>query len=230
MKKTGRNKPCHCGSGLKYKKCCLGRDTTSIPNQYRSTKMIPTRERIMTVSEYGYLEICNHCVEECIKNRILPLNDVLFWGNNCGLMINKNTKLDFMLGFAFGIENQEVNPIFDIELNREPHYSPNAWYTDGDNKPLTRFPSQLSYLDDQLGVFYTELFIKVKDKTNFGDCFIEFFELVGEELTEKDKQQLRTLWNKPNQTCSKPDCDCLITDWKGEFVGLRADRKSFSLN
>lgn len=24
MKKLGRNEPCHCGSGLKYKKCCLG--------------------------------------------------------------------------------------------------------------------------------------------------------------------------------------------------------------
>jgi methionyl aminopeptidase len=24
--KVGRNDPCHCGSGLKYKKCCLGKD------------------------------------------------------------------------------------------------------------------------------------------------------------------------------------------------------------
>lgn len=22
----GRNEPCHCGSGRKYKKCCLGRE------------------------------------------------------------------------------------------------------------------------------------------------------------------------------------------------------------
>ncbi|MDQ6423065.1 SEC-C metal-binding domain-containing protein [Paenibacillus sp. LHD-117] len=26
MKKLGRNDPCHCGSGLKYKKCCLSKD------------------------------------------------------------------------------------------------------------------------------------------------------------------------------------------------------------
>lgn len=25
-RKLGRNEPCHCGSGLKYKKCCLGND------------------------------------------------------------------------------------------------------------------------------------------------------------------------------------------------------------
>jgi hypothetical protein len=24
--KIGRNDPCHCGSGLKYKKCCLEKD------------------------------------------------------------------------------------------------------------------------------------------------------------------------------------------------------------
>jgi hypothetical protein len=24
--KLGRNDPCHCGSGLKYKKCCLTKD------------------------------------------------------------------------------------------------------------------------------------------------------------------------------------------------------------
>lgn len=26
MKKLDRNDPCHCGSGLKYKKCCLDKD------------------------------------------------------------------------------------------------------------------------------------------------------------------------------------------------------------
>ena len=26
MKKLGRNEPCHCGSGKKYKKCCLDED------------------------------------------------------------------------------------------------------------------------------------------------------------------------------------------------------------
>jgi hypothetical protein len=24
--KIGRNEPCHCGSGLKYKRCCAGKD------------------------------------------------------------------------------------------------------------------------------------------------------------------------------------------------------------
>ena len=30
--KIGRNAPCPCGSGLKYKKCCLGKDVVPTPN------------------------------------------------------------------------------------------------------------------------------------------------------------------------------------------------------
>jgi hypothetical protein len=31
QRKLGRNDPCPCGSGKKYKKCCLGEDRASIP-------------------------------------------------------------------------------------------------------------------------------------------------------------------------------------------------------
>jgi hypothetical protein len=27
--KVGRNQPCHCGSGRKYKQCCLAKDKTA---------------------------------------------------------------------------------------------------------------------------------------------------------------------------------------------------------
>ncbi len=29
----GRNEPCHCGSGLKYKRCCLGSDKETLSKQ-----------------------------------------------------------------------------------------------------------------------------------------------------------------------------------------------------
>lgn len=35
MKKTGRNDPCPCGSGRKYKKCCLGTDPILHPDDRR---------------------------------------------------------------------------------------------------------------------------------------------------------------------------------------------------
>lgn len=30
MAKHGRNEPCHCGSGLKYKRCCLAKDESAV--------------------------------------------------------------------------------------------------------------------------------------------------------------------------------------------------------
>src|SRR5260221_11559338 len=36
MKKIGRNDPCHCGSGKKFKKCC---ESKMIGGRYMATKM-----------------------------------------------------------------------------------------------------------------------------------------------------------------------------------------------
>ena len=33
MNVIGRNKPCHCGSGKKYKKCCMGKDQQPVPKE-----------------------------------------------------------------------------------------------------------------------------------------------------------------------------------------------------
>ena len=39
MRKLGRNEPCHCGSGIKYKKCCLDKDIkeTGKPKKIKAT-------------------------------------------------------------------------------------------------------------------------------------------------------------------------------------------------
>lgn len=38
MAKPGRNDPCHCGSGNKYKKCCLAKDEAASKTQLGSAK------------------------------------------------------------------------------------------------------------------------------------------------------------------------------------------------
>jgi len=38
MAKLGRNDPCHCGSGNKYKKCCLAKDEAASKSQIGSTR------------------------------------------------------------------------------------------------------------------------------------------------------------------------------------------------
>ena len=51
MLKVGRNRPCPCGSGLKYKKCCLPRQTE---DQQFNRLMSDLRERLLLFGEEVY--------------------------------------------------------------------------------------------------------------------------------------------------------------------------------
>ena len=47
MAKLGRNEPCHCGSGKKYKKCCLSKDD----GEARAAHAAAEEERIKAAAE-----------------------------------------------------------------------------------------------------------------------------------------------------------------------------------
>ena len=63
--KIGRNEPCPCGSGKKYKKCCLGKDELSPP---KSNLEIPAASRIedMTGAKLSRIAI-NNIVEDRVR-------------------------------------------------------------------------------------------------------------------------------------------------------------------
>lgn len=82
LMKIGRNSPCPCGSGKKYKKCCLGKDqfTPSAPPSHRSIEEIPSDfEHIVStahdlkkvVSQYDFydLTIAIFCINAWRRNR-----------------------------------------------------------------------------------------------------------------------------------------------------------------
>lgn len=52
-KKTGRNEPCPCGSGVKYKKCCMAKDQPRPKSKARSTPTTPARAVIPAVNKAG---------------------------------------------------------------------------------------------------------------------------------------------------------------------------------
>lgn len=45
MKKIGRNDPCPCGSGKKYKKCCLNKADNPVYSDIANLKMIYKESR-----------------------------------------------------------------------------------------------------------------------------------------------------------------------------------------
>ncbi len=71
--KVGRNDPCPCGSGLKYKKCCLGKDTFPSPNReedvFKEHGIRLKRERdIEALRKAGMLAVATlDLVEPCIR-------------------------------------------------------------------------------------------------------------------------------------------------------------------
>ncbi len=44
MMNVGRNDPCPCGSGKKYKKCCLGKETETVRHEIPTQKTTPSEE------------------------------------------------------------------------------------------------------------------------------------------------------------------------------------------
>ena len=65
MMKIGRNDPCPCGSGKKYKNCCLRKDTMSVPEQIR-----------FAVKENGYKED----VGDVLVNMYMYMERKQWWG------------------------------------------------------------------------------------------------------------------------------------------------------
>lgn len=55
LKKTGRNKPCPCGSGEKYKNCCMGKEDGLYG--YRKLRLKVTREEDLKKKRHFPFEI-----------------------------------------------------------------------------------------------------------------------------------------------------------------------------
>jgi tetratricopeptide (TPR) repeat protein len=66
MKKPGRNDPCPCGSGKKYKKCCL--HTSTVTGDYVYTDLDQLSNEVPALIEQGKLDeaeaVCQRLTEQ----------------------------------------------------------------------------------------------------------------------------------------------------------------------
>jgi len=53
MSKFGRNDPCHCGSGKKYKKCCLSKTYTEVAKKIFTEKGLKGNDYKMKGADHG---------------------------------------------------------------------------------------------------------------------------------------------------------------------------------
>lgn len=64
--KTGRNDPCPCGSGLKYKKCCLGKDYSKIKN-IKEKYLLDHKIRLKEKADIEALKRAGHIALDCLQ-------------------------------------------------------------------------------------------------------------------------------------------------------------------
>lgn len=76
--KVGRNAPCPCGSGKKYKKCCLGKDKPQTDSAPLSFEAVPVAENIVRVNQHAAdYESRIRLFHQCLENGQID-NDTAF--------------------------------------------------------------------------------------------------------------------------------------------------------
>jgi Tfp pilus assembly protein PilF len=73
-----RNNPCPCGSGKKYKKCCLGKTTAAQPTQSGGGLFRQQLARAYDLEESGQLREAGRMYEQLLKTH--PNHPALLWG------------------------------------------------------------------------------------------------------------------------------------------------------
>ncbi len=59
--KTGRNEPCPCGSGLKYKKCCLLVSASLAEIELLPVQLVAARARAFADGDFAFIYDSYHC-------------------------------------------------------------------------------------------------------------------------------------------------------------------------
>ncbi|WP_432821842.1 YecA family protein [Trichloromonas sp.] len=76
MTEPGRNAPCPCGSGLKYKKCCMDRDQQKDTPKSRSAEVLSEIQQLLKGAEFASLDDVNSVISSHMNRRNqAPLED-----------------------------------------------------------------------------------------------------------------------------------------------------------
>ena len=127
--KIGRNQPCPCGSGRKYKQCCLNKTVSSPALQHRALNELQsgfehiqdTAKKISQImKEYAAIDVCRavFCINLWRRNRsalsqCLTLNQALLYTPSFGAK-HIETYQDFS---SFFLEFKNILPVTRLEDN-----------------------------------------------------------------------------------------------------------------
>lgn len=110
--RVGRNDPCPCGSGKKYKKCCMD-------NSIRKVSKVNTIPIENSVSEFEYIEATSKKLEQIISlYNIVDVTRAIFcinsWANNRSAMAQALT-LNQAISNTKGFGNQNIKEYSELK-------------------------------------------------------------------------------------------------------------------
>jgi SEC-C motif domain protein len=83
LSKIGRNDPCSCGSGKKYKKCCLDPEPTasSIPTDISPAELVRRRGNAFSAGDFGFIYDTYH-PDSNFRSQFPNRNEYVAMGKN----------------------------------------------------------------------------------------------------------------------------------------------------
>ena len=143
--KIGRNDPCHCGSGQKYKKCCLGLDQESTRKSMDPTTTKREMERMM--GQIGKIvESKNMSIEELNRYFVgRTMDDINDEFEELGGRSEKEKAQDLIFDAMEEPNTRTRRKLIDEALALYPHL-PDAWIMMAEEKAETA-EDALSYFE-----------------------------------------------------------------------------------
>ena len=178
--KVGRNDPCPCGSGKKYKKCCMEKMDNSLPYQdfidkslSRYPKESDNENSFYKYFKQEYIEI-DKLLYKALKNKIIPLN--------IERNINKENNIDYeYLNEAFPlikevVYNNNFKTIRDYDENVSIHFGILAFFSKYSEIIMNKGEKYVDELKKLVDFFYDNFDLNDDNESIFLDrlntCYV----------------------------------------------------------
>ena len=120
--KIGRNEPCPCGSGLKYKKCCLLPSAPSAVIDLSPAQLVEARGQAFAADDFAFIYDSYHC--EAPFRRHFPVRDEYLLYARTELQGRYHINSCRILADDLPVANEaRVLFFFDLEYGVERHQS-----------------------------------------------------------------------------------------------------------
>ena len=189
MAKTGRNQPCPCGSGKKYKKCCLNKDEGSaVGNPPVRHDFAPAPDPGSPVSPYILAKEFEHSEQFARMKRNNPAKAALFWTPSRVAALETDAILQRLARFGIVTRAEDFERF--AETSTSAWSVPDLWLSSLSKLDLSRQDG------DFIGLAACELWKRFCPDTPSVEMLDDWMQEGYLFMMERDAARACDLWNK----------------------------------